>query len=838
MNARLAALLAFCLLSCQRASNPSLAGARSVAGLAGANPIAAENALPGTADWVLGAVAVDAQLEGYAGATSVNHGETLDVHVRADDVHTVSYQLFRMGYYGGLGGRLVSTAGPFDVGPQDTPAPAATGLMECAWPTTFTVQTDPAWTSGVYLLKLIRDDGLQRYVIFVVRADERKGGAIVQASFATWQAYNDWQGESLYVDTLVGLSHAFEVSYDRPFTHNAGAGEFFDFEQPLVLWLEARGYDVGYVTNVDVDQRPQLLAGQKLLVSAGHDEYWSRSEKTAVQKAIAAGTSVAFLSANTAYWQIRLEPSHTTGAPARTEVCYKLDAPARDPLAATNLTTNLWRDPTVGEPENALLGVMYEAWQPMDAPWIARNTAHWLFAGTGMKDGDSIPRLVGYEADRLFANGLAPAGLQTLASGPVIDHAGGASWHDATLYTAPSGAFVFAGGTIHWSWGLSKAGTADVRVQKMTDNLLQRAGLQPATIAPTFGAGELSADMSAAARSVTTFAGSSYQEGLVDGPLQAARFRRPMAAAVDSAGTIYVADAGNHAVRRISGATVTTLAGNGTAGLADGTGAQVRLWRPNGIAAGADGNVYVADTGNNRIVQITPGGAASTFAGSPNGDVGFADGQGAAALFNLPAGIAAAPDGSLYVADTGNNRICQLDLAGNVTTVVGGSGPGVASRRGGARPRSFVTPIDGAGTGAMLNWPASIAVGDGALWVVEAENRDVRRVALDGAYTTTTAAGSAPGGFADGPAASAQLMPNAGVAWLDGALYLADSGNDRIRMLSADQVRTLAGTGQDGAVDGPGATATFSLPMGLVALPDGSLLVVDEGDSTLRKIVR
>lgn len=819
MDLRIAAAAAL-LVSCSSRPPPARAPQASAADDLASSPIAAENALPGDPGWQLDGVATNGQLEGYAGAASVNHGEAIDIHVSADENgHTLSWTLYRMGYYQGLGGRVLASGGSVPVSPQRIPAPTATGLMECAWPTTFTIQTDPSWVSGYYLLKLVRDDGLGQYVIFVVRADEHKGAAVVQASMATWQAYNDWQGESLYVDAL-GLSNAKakEVSFDRPYIHGSGAGEFFAYgEQNFVQWVESRGYDVTYVSNLDVDRNPALLAGQRLFISSGHDEYWSRNEKTNVLDALSKGTNIAFFSANSAYWQIRLEPSRTTGAPARTEVCYKEQATVEDPLKATNTVTDMWRSAAVNEPENAWLGVMYEAWMANDAAWVATNTSHWIYAGTGMVDGDSIPGLIGYEADRLFDNGRTPAGITVLAQGPVVDVNGNPSQHNATIYTAPSGAFVFAAGTIHWAFGLSAPGYQDPRAQVITDNILQHAGLSPAASAGPQAARRIEpaarGDYSAAASAVRTLAGAAGQAGLVDGPLDRARFNRPSALAVDANGALYIADTGNGAIRSLLDGAVSTIA----TGLA---------W-PGGVAAGADGTVYAADTGNNRILQLVPGGAPIVLAGSPAGTAGLADGQ--AALFNAPMGLLAMPDGTLLVADSGNNRVCQIAPDGTVTTVLGGSGPGIDDG-----PQ--VVPSDGAGLDATLSRPSSLALGGGALWVLEWDAHQVRRVELDGTWTATTVAGSPRGGFADGPAAAALFRPNAGLAWLDGALYVADSCNDRVRRLEGGRVTTFAGAGRSGSADGAGPGATFSMPMGLAALPDSTLVVADEGSSTLRLI--
>ncbi|MHB8420623.1 MAG: PKD domain-containing protein [Myxococcales bacterium] len=184
----------------------------------------------------------------------------------------------------------------------------------------------------------------------------------------------------------------------------------------------------------------------------------------------------------------------------------------------------------------------------------------------------------------------------------------------------------------------------------------------------------------------------------------------------------------------------------------------------------------------------------------------------------------AAWGGDIYVADSQNQRVCQIDPGGNVTTVAGGT----------------VGYADGLGTAARLYQPTGLAAGDGALWVVDTGNRLIRRIALDGSFAVSTvagdaaAAGNGQGGFADGPAGSALLVPLAGLADVSGNLLIADTGNERVRILQGGQLGTYAGSGLAGSADGPGAAATFSLPTGVAALPDGTLAIADEGDSTIR----
>jgi hypothetical protein len=781
------------------------------------SPVALENQLPGDSGWRLTRRAGRGQLEAYASAASVNHGDTVSIQVRADAPHTVTWKLYRMGWYGGAEGRLVASGGPVPVGAQTIPAPAAgTGLVECAWPTTFTIATAATWTSGVHVLAVTRDDGPQAYAIFVVRADERKGAAVLQASFSTYQAYNAWGGRSLYVGP------AQEVSYDRPFAEGNGAGQYFRFEHDFVKWAEARGYDLVYVTNLDVDRDPALLLGQRLFLSVGHDEYWTRAAREHLEGAIASGVSAAFFSGNAVFWQIRLEPSRREPArAARTQVCYKAQS-ARDPLRGTPLETVQFRDPRLAWPENALLGVMYSAWLLVDSAWVVRRADHWLYEGTGVREGDAIPAIVGYETDRSFGNGRAPASLELVAGSPVTNVEGRPDSHEAAVSVAPSGAFVFAAGTIQWAWGLSRAGIADARVQRMTENVFRRAGLEPApgTRDPAVRVQPLES-FAHAVESVTTVAGRAFEEDLLDGPGIVARFRRPTAAAVDPDGNVWVADTGNHAVRIVRNdalRTVITAAGDGMPGEGDGTAARLRL--PQGIVIAPDGAVIVADTGNHRLVRIRPSGSrwtVETLAGASGWD-GHVDAAGAAARFTGPAGLAFA-GADLYVADRQNNAVRRVTPGGAVTTVAGGG------------PEDLV---DGPAASARFRFPSDVAVVPGGLAVLDSGNRVIRRVTLAAELVVSTVAGDPAGGFEDGPAASARFMPTAGLL-LDGAdLLVADAGNARIRRLAGSEVTTYAGSGALGGADGPGNEALLAVPTGLARLGPGVALVVDQGSSTLR----
>ncbi len=244
--------------------------------------------------------------------------------------------------------------------------------------------------------------------------------------------------------------------------------------------------------------------------------------------------------------------------------------------------------------------------------------------------------------------------------------------------------------------------------------------------------------------------------------------------AVDGSGNVYVADTSNHRIRKVSPTgTVTTLAGSGASGFANGTSTKAKFQYPYGVAVGG-GYVYVADTNNNRIRKVTSLGDVTTLAGY--GTPSFADGKSTTAKFQYPHGVAVDGSGNVYVADTTNARIRRANPAGDVTTLAGSGGVGFA---------------DGTSDVAMFSYPTGVAVDtSGNLYVADSGNYRIRKVSLAGIVTTL--AGSGTKGFADGKATSAQFGNLGGLAVdVSGSVYVADAGNNRIRKVELSGVGKL-----------------------------------------------
>jgi hypothetical protein len=458
----------------------------------GRTPIERENARADgvTSAWTIatGDYASDREIEGYASSTSVDRGDRIQLRVNVkepalDPTYTV--RIYRIGWYGGKGARLVTPA----IAKTSMTQPAcpmvdtSTRTIECNWQTSIDLNvpssSDPTvWMSGVYLAKLTTARGKSSYINFVVRDDARSADLLFQTSVTTYAAYNNWGGYSMYTSPPgSGQDPAHKVSFNRPYANASrvlgmGGGDFLFWELHALRFIEREGYDVLYTTDIDTHVKPKRLRDFRGFLSVGHDEYWTRGIYDAIEGARNAGVHLAFLGANMGYWSARLEPS-STGVPLRSMVSYKY-WPQRDPLAGTPQATVQWREPPLNRPEAALIGVQYD-FDPVDGDIVIDN-CKWICYGTGLRQGDRLAGLLGYEVDTLAPS--SPQKIVSLARSPYQAN-GQTRYSSMTYYKhAPSDARVFATGSMQWNWGLDAYAPyperANPAAQQMMRNVLDR----------------------------------------------------------------------------------------------------------------------------------------------------------------------------------------------------------------------------------------------------------------------------------------------------------------------------------------------------------------------------
>jgi len=409
--------------------------------------VVAENAKTGTTDWRIGADDPKGLIEGYLDTTSVNLGEKVKLFAStaAPEWHVEAY---RMGWYHGAGGRLVWTSAAQAAQPQGyATVDQKTGLAEAHWTPSLEIAVAGDWPPGDYLLKLVSSLQGAHYVPLTVRDDRAPAGVLLVNAVTTWQAYNEWGGCSAYKCPFVkGLSRGSLVSFDRPYAHayNKGSADFLDHELPLVSLVEELGIDAAYATSIDLHRHPDVALKHRAVLSLGHDEYYTAAMRTALVDARDHGVNLGFLGANAMYRQIRLEPS-SDGRPERTMANWRS---TRDPGAAKDpkLATVEFR--SLGMAEHPIVGIGYVC-AGVNAAMVLRDTKSWVYAGLDVRDGQALRNLVGNEADRASTEFKSPTNLEILAASPITCGQNASTAH-MSYYAAPSGAGVFAVGTIWW----------------------------------------------------------------------------------------------------------------------------------------------------------------------------------------------------------------------------------------------------------------------------------------------------------------------------------------------------------------------------------------------------
>ena len=495
----------------RRAALKGIAGLSATAALSGCSSIRAlsgksetvrrENERAGTKDWVLTNTRIDPKtkyrcpwIEGYCSRTSVRAGEKLEIFVSTNPASSFTLDIYRMGFYGGTGGRLVRSFEPFAGRVQPDPAIAERRLRDCQWEPCVSLEIPRDWLSGIYLGKLTAArEGLQSYVIFIVR-DDRRADLMFQCSDTTWQAYNRWPSQfSLYDD---GKAEWYwgpnvDISFDRPYGKycqifdaplSTGSGEFFLWEFPFVFWMEEQGYDVTYISNLDTHADAKGLSRAKGLISIGHDEYYSIEMFNHLQGAIAKGLNVGFFSGNTCCGKIDPRPN-ARGIPNR--IFSRTDFYGPRDEAEIKRFPAMGMLPHTSPNANVLVGARSIAPITGGADWICHQRDHWIFANTGMKKGEGIPGLVGWE---WHGDPAKIPGLEVVATGATQDKPGSLNGgiFTATVYPGKKGNFVFNASTCWWADGLSappgyvrpsvytSPQGPDRRAQQITKNILYR----------------------------------------------------------------------------------------------------------------------------------------------------------------------------------------------------------------------------------------------------------------------------------------------------------------------------------------------------------------------------
>jgi methionine-rich copper-binding protein CopC len=524
-----------------------------------ANPVVCENQQPGTPQSTWDVSSPSTSIQGFSDPFSVNIGNSINFKINSPAT-SYAIDIYRMGYYGGDGARKITSLTPNISLSQNQPACSTntvTGLVDCGnWGVSATWNLPSTAVSGVYFARIYRTDGTSgaNQIPFVVTDNSSHSGVVFMTSDETWQAYNDWGGYSVYTGNATGSpwccsalnpGRAVQVSYNRPFATRPdtpdGQDFFFYAEFPMIQFLEKNGYDVSYVSQIDVAQSgaASMIEQHKVLVNAGHSEYWDAGDMSNLTAARNAGVNLALFTGNTAWWKTRWANSQFNNEPYRTMITYKesLDSRQSDP-ADPPTWTGAWRDqrfnpPGDASPENSLTGQLWTVNCCSYADTVSsaysklqlwKNTA---VASLGSGQTYTMPdETLGYEWDSDVDNGFRPVGeidmshtcennvLQILAT-VTEELVGGTACNSLTLYRASSGALVFDAGTVQWAWGLESdhdgdnQPAPDLVMQQATVNLFADMGVQPATLESDLVPGVQPHDTAAPTSAITSPSGGA-----------------------------------------------------------------------------------------------------------------------------------------------------------------------------------------------------------------------------------------------------------------------------------------------------------------------------------------
>jgi hypothetical protein len=465
-----------------------------------------ENQRPGTTAWQING-RPSGTIAGYADRTYAADGDTTALYVSTTAPHW-HVEAYRMGYYQGTGARLVWRS-PEVASKQQPPCrvESGTNMISCDnWSPGARVPITKAFVPGDYLFKLVGSGGQYSYVPLTVWDPGSHATYLIKNDVLTWQAWNPYGGYDYYVGqghcppgVYPLCSRARVVSFDRPydFSYNGGqgTGDFLALELQLIRWTEQHGLDATYATDITVIDHPHILTAHQAMLSLGHDECWSRRERQAVVAAHQVGVNLAFFGASAILRHVRVQPSSV--GPDREEVDYR--DPAADPLDGNgdslDVTGNTWASPPASWPEDDFVGESYNGFLDPTAPPAALRITDadaWIFAGTGLHNGQAIPDVIRSDVDSLQPGLGHPANLEVFAHSPLDTHdaqarthTGGPFYSDMTYYTDPDGhAGVWDSGTNNWIPDLTPCASGQPcpapTISAITGNLLRVFGSGPA----------------------------------------------------------------------------------------------------------------------------------------------------------------------------------------------------------------------------------------------------------------------------------------------------------------------------------------------------------------------
>lgn len=469
--------------------------------------IIAQNRLPGTTAWQISGAPSKGFIEGFATTTYAAPGQQVGLYISttAPQYRVVAY---RMGYYQGDGARQVwsSQEQPGHVQPS-CPVTPGTNMVSCDnWSRSLTVTITRSFMQGDYLFKLTGSGNQQSYIQLTVWNPNSHAAYLVMSHTLTEEGWNTFGGYSFYqgngsctlgqTSSYPPCNRARIVSFDRPYASGNGSSDFLSNEYPLVRFIEKHGLDAAYVTDITIRNHPSIVLNHKAVLSLGHDEIWSYRQRQAVQNGLSHGINVVFFGAAAVLRHCRLQPSPLN--PDGEEVDYR--DPTEDPLngkgSPMEVTGNTWGSPPTNWSEVPFTGELYSGYTlpgVAPLPFVVADASAWIFKGTGLKNGASIPRVIVSDFDHLALSQGSPSNIQVLGHSPIPlsdvytnqGQWGSYTYSDMTYYTTPSGGGVLDTGTVNWIYSLSPCPPSGPScpaplVGKITGNLLWLFGQGPA----------------------------------------------------------------------------------------------------------------------------------------------------------------------------------------------------------------------------------------------------------------------------------------------------------------------------------------------------------------------